>query len=406
MRVLSATLGAALAQDLFLSATPAQSCATRDAPSTDPRQQFCYLVKKNKDTYDISWAPPGLPPATFQDHILYDLVSLYNLGANASRLQEAFDFHVKTEMLDPAAPSTGFITADNWKQHIGENNAKGPLPSKHYSDYVDFYRQEISKRGAEAALAEFIPALVDGLFSSLFHGLLTLGWGWGESGDEEALAQGLAWMSTAFYPPTALADAPSRSGALKEALSDMRGDKRLPVYTQDPQAFYYPILADLVANHSQVMQEYDVVIPENTPTKELDEVVAEMQHAVLLLFQGSNFTSYTNVHMIEACRVSRSLLPKLPPAVQTQLIRRLWQAVVFNFAIQSRPQVGSDTGDEAARSWDQIVAGAFEQGDTHLHNLVWSGVAESKRSTGDAALYQTAADKALALFEAGGKWNF
>jgi len=154
------------------------------------------------------------------------------------------------------------------------------------------------------------------------------------------------------------------------------------------------------------MQEYDVVVPDNTPVNDLDEVVAEMQHAVLLLFQGSNFTSYTNVHMIEACRVSRSLLPKLPAQVQTQLIRRLWQAVLYNFAIQSRPQVGSTAVGEATRSWDAIVAGAFAQGDTHLHNLVWSGVAESKRSTGDAALYQAAADKALALFEAGGKWNF
>eukprot|EP01062_Namystynia_karyoxenos_P065861 TRINITY_DN59910_c0_g1_i1.p1 TRINITY_DN59910_c0_g1~~TRINITY_DN59910_c0_g1_i1.p1 ORF type:complete len:406 (+),score=148.12 TRINITY_DN59910_c0_g1_i1:76-1293(+) len=379
-------------------------CRHQSAPSDDPYGEFCYLVLRNKNEYDISWSPPGLPPALFQDHILYDLVSLYNLGANASRLSAAYAYHEKTEMLNKAVAGAGAVNSSNWKELIGSSAMN---PSVHYTDYVEYYRQQLDAVGLQGTLDRHLPALVGGVFGKLFHGLLALAWGWGETGDEEAAAQGLAWMSTAFAKPGPPAAAPTRRGGLAATFDAMRGDARIPRYTMDPQKFYYVILADLAANHSQALQEYDLSVPDSISQEAAAAVAADMQSATLQLFAAGNFSSYTHVHMIEASRVTRRLLPRVSsPAARAELLRSLWQAMVYNYAIQSCPAAAPGALPPPSRGWADLVEAALAQGDTHLHNIVWVAKAEHARGGQDGALWQLAAQRAVELFEAGGTWAF
>ena len=111
------------------------SCASRDTPSNDPRLQLCYLLRENRKTFDISWAPKGLPPALFQNHIPYEVVTLYKLGESADVLTAGYNGQV--HKLNPVIPSTGAVNASNWKALVGADCFN---PSIHYSDYVQFYR--------------------------------------------------------------------------------------------------------------------------------------------------------------------------------------------------------------------------------------------------------------------------
>ena len=51
---------------------------------------------------------------------------------------------------------------------------------------------------------------------------------YGMTGDEDMVAQGLAWMSTAFSPPAPLSDKPEQTD-LAATLKAMHADDRLPV---------------------------------------------------------------------------------------------------------------------------------------------------------------------------------
>merc|ERR1712178_161760 len=113
---------------------------------------------------------------------------------------------------------------------------------------------------------KYLPHLVDGVFGKLFHGMQTLGWGYGMTGDVDMIAQGLAWMSTAFSPPAPLSTSPTKKNLL-EVLQEMHEDDRLPTYTGDPTMFYGVYLGDLIANYSTVLAEYDLAIDD---TLELD----------------------------------------------------------------------------------------------------------------------------------------
>lgn len=229
------------------------------------------------------------------------------------------------------------------------------------------------------------------------------------STDTEALAQGLGWMSSAFSPPIPLGAAVKpAAGALAATFDAMRADTELPTFHGDPQNLYYVFLGDLCANHSQSMQAYDLDFPATATLRQAEAVAEDMSSAVLHLFAANNYSSYTHVHIVEAVRAARRVLPMLSvAAARATLLRRVWQAVLFNFAIQNRPASAAPAADAQPRSWDVLIPGAKAQGDTHLHNIVWVASDEARQRFGaDAKLYHTAADRALAIFEGGGKWAF
>ena len=113
------------------------SCASRDTPSNDPRLQLCYLLLKNRKTFDISWAPKNVPPGTFQNHIPYEVVTLYKLGESADALTAGDNGQVNMHRVQPVIPSTGAVNESNWEALVGADCFN---PSIHYSDYVQFYR--------------------------------------------------------------------------------------------------------------------------------------------------------------------------------------------------------------------------------------------------------------------------
>lgn len=401
MRTLLTFAVVARAQDLFLSMDlKEESCAKRGTPSQDPFQQLCYLLKTNRDTYDISWAPPYLPPATFQDHIPYDLVAQYLLGASADQLNATYVFHERSEGLVPAIPSNGTITKENWRDLIGKNAVN---PSILYSDFVEFYRAELDTLGAKNTLMTYLPAVVDGVFAKLFHGMQTVGWGYGMTQDEDMVAQGLAWMSTAFSPPYPLNPSPTQKN-LSEVFQKMHDDRRLPIYTGDPTAMYYVYLGDLIANYSTIMAEYDLNVSDDVSLQDAERLAQHMSDAVMNMFAAYNFSHFTNVHYSGSVFAMKQMLQYVERKPRAVLLRRMWQAIVYNIGIQSRPSPAMPPIDDNLPSWANIKERSFKQTDPHIHEFTYYTMVE-KHNIDDARLRQCA-DRALKLFESGGKWDF
>lgn len=391
-------------QDLFLAPTNpnlfSESCSARSTPSDKPLEQLCYLLKRNRDTYDISWAPPYVPAATFQDHIPYDLVAQYLLGATADQLNKTYVVHEHSEGLMPAIPSSGAIDSENWMEHIGENAQN---PSILYSDYVEFYREQVAKNGPRSTLRSFLPSLVDGVFGKLFHGMQTLGWGYGMTGDRDMIAQGLAWMSTAYAPPAALASDPQQLN-LTSVFQQMHEDDRLPNYPGDPTIFYGVYLSDLIVNYSSVLSEYDLLVSDSISLEESEKVAQHMSDSVMEVFAAYNFSHFTNVHYSGSIFAMKKMLAYGDANTRAVLLRRMWQAIVYNFGIQSRPSPALPPLDDDLPSWDNILARSFNQTDVHIHELTYYTMKES-HDIDDARLRQCA-DRALRLFESGGQWEF
>merc|ERR1719174_1625834 len=96
-----------------------------------------------------------------------------------------------------------------------------------------------------------------------------------ETGVPDLAAQGLAWMATASQPPAPLAPSPTATSP-KDVLAAMHKDGRLPTFQGDPTFMYYVFLADLVANHSATLQEYDLRVAEDISLDESLALAVEM----------------------------------------------------------------------------------------------------------------------------------
>lgn len=387
-------------------------CSSQSVPAIDPFLETCYLVQKNAHTFDICWSPPGVPVAcTLQNHITYDILALYRLGANSSRLQQVYDYHLKSELLNPAVPSKGAVTDANWQASVGANFMN---PTDKYSDFVDFFRSKIQNfDDLQPALDAYLPALVEGVFGRIYHGLLYLGWGGadvlqGSSGDLDIVAQGLAWMATASEPPQTLG-----AGSVSDptaALAALHNDTRFPVYQGDPQNLYFVFFADLMANHSALLQEYDLSVSNDVTVEQAKTIIRHVQKAAFVYFaSGANYSSFVAHHFISSSFAVEQLLPHISTGkVRATLLRRHWQGLVINFAISSRPDIFDAKVPDLVPTWDALIARAFVQQDVHVHKFVYLARDASSNPVfnGMEKLLQHSADLALQLFESGATWHF
>lgn len=200
---------------------------------------------------------------------------------------------------------------------------------------LTFFRRELLAHGVNATIKTYLPSLIDGIFGKLYHGLQTLGWGYVETGVTDMAAQGLAWMATGYQPPAPLATKPTATN-LTEVLTAMHADSRLPTFSGDPTFLYYGFLAELVANFSSVLQEYDLKVEDGVTLEESLALAVDMSDATFRLFAAANFSSYTNVHHIASVHATTRVLQYLGAAERAKLLRRQWQAIVYNVGTNPR----------------------------------------------------------------------
>ncbi|ROW09118.1 hypothetical protein VPNG_05704 [Cytospora leucostoma] len=130
----------------------------------------------------------------FHNHIVHHLLSLYGTGANASQLQKGYDDNAGYQR--PVQPTHQRVIEDlqTWDQaskYLGKD--------QYYPDFLAFFQREISSKGWEVVISEYLLAgteaaadLLVRLHGSLLHPLIQLLYGmeWGQPAIvAEALAQ-------------------------------------------------------------------------------------------------------------------------------------------------------------------------------------------------------------------------
>ena len=268
------------------------------------------------------------------------------------------------------------------------------------------YRTELTQSNANKTLSKFMPAVADGLFGHMWHGLQMLGYGFGDTGDTDMVAQGLAWMSTAFQPPAPLAKIGSRSD-LTATLSDIHKDTRLPIFKGDAAANYFVFLADLAANYSTVMQGYDLRVADDISLHQATTTIEKIHDALIGLFAAGNASSMVQEHMISSAHSVAKLLPYCAKAsTRAVLLRRHWQSVLYNFAIQNRPDPDRrPTLSSRPGEWSELVAAAVKISDVHVHEIVH--YLKDLPSTTHSDEYRRAiASTVIQRFQSGMSWGF
>jgi Questin oxidase-like len=118
-------------------------------------------------------------------HIAHHLLAKYALGADSDVLRVAYDTDKVVQL--PAYPSPGPITADNWRDHLGNED--------YYQAYFTFFATSLLEKGVAKSLEEYIyskpanydnqrekegkdqPKMFSRFLGGLFHPIIHVGYG-------------------------------------------------------------------------------------------------------------------------------------------------------------------------------------------------------------------------------------
>ncbi len=108
-------------------------------------------------------------PVLLSNHLPMVLICLRRMGATDQRLNEFFEFYRVSNKLVPPPPSVAQIKHDHWAEALGDRTRE--------TDYRAFFVNEVTRQGAHAVVARYMPTLVPGIAASALHGLMRLAYG-------------------------------------------------------------------------------------------------------------------------------------------------------------------------------------------------------------------------------------
>merc|ERR1712003_437994 len=75
--------------------------------------------------------------------------------------------------------------------------------------------------------------------------------------------------------------------------------------------------------------------------------------------------------MISSVRAVSNLIKYVDARTRAKLLRREWQGIMYNYAIQGRPAPEVPEIGNVIGTWGDIVAGALAQPDYHMRELLF-----------------------------------
>jgi len=358
--------------------------------------ELCALVYSNAENYDIkNDLGSGLLRKTGHDHITYRVIASLALGSNATNLEMQYEFESKG--LDSALKSVGFITMDNWKQHLGDHITNTSI---HYADYLDFFRRQMAERGMNAIIEMAWPVLEDGVTGDSFHALIQLSYAW-EGKDSkirmEIIAEGLAWLSTSFckYTPSLLNF--GRAHPISDILSALSDDDSIPFFNST-----FSLADRMVAliPHAETLASYDI--------DGFSSTTYEIAVAVLRIFASTNYSDFFVLHLLTSSRAIDTLSFSLGSESMKTARKRHWRALVYWFCAYNRPRLPKlPLKQRKLPSWNELsqrCIGIFP-GDSHLVKLVYLARDFASRFPDDSAIWWDMAFQIVEDFENGQGWS-
>jgi len=122
------------------------------------------LLDKNDKNFDIFFNDRG-----FHNHCVHHLLAAYSCGASPQLLEAIYKRF--EEYLRPRLPSKVKITKENWTQYLSRDDL--------FTDYLEFFEEEIHDKGMEKTFEEYAlhKDMFLRLFSGVFHPIIHVGYG-------------------------------------------------------------------------------------------------------------------------------------------------------------------------------------------------------------------------------------
>ncbi len=319
-------------------------------------------------------------PVLLANHLPMVLVALRRMGASDERLAEFFETYRKTNGLVPAPPSVAQIARDRWTEALGDRRRE--------TDYRAFFVNEVTRHGARAVIATYMPTLVPGIAASALHALMRLAYGV-LNDDSMEVGTALGYWAATYLPLCPATGAP-------------------PI-TDEPAAVFlrlrdYPtfksveVELDLLWHFMRSM----AAKPEFTPVVDWLHIVPgthdRMAKAALALMAGT--MDFCAVHAVTGLHWIRILTDHWPN--QDLALRYFWAAIAALYPKIGFPDLPSAKQLDAWRhsacpDWPEIMAKAIRSDDEHDLSYTFSSHEEWK-FYGDP-LYRYVAAKRVGLIQ-------
>jgi hypothetical protein len=315
------------------------------------------------------------------NHCSMTLIALERMGASPQRV-ESFA-HAYLKRMEPAPIAGDAIDAENWRERLGDEAA--------YGDYLGFFRREVGRLNARAALRAYLPALAPGLGAAAFHPVIRTAYGV-VADDADEIAVGLAYWASRYLALPERTDMPSE---LPFAASDdpwqvLKKTRTWPGLEFEPDA-------DALIDQEMLKAANTTLFPLIAASLEVDELTLDrLRQAAALMFLGAN--DFNSLHAVTGLHAARILSDF---AIDRRAFaREVWRALLALYLSLDRPEVPSPASAaeltaEDLPDWNAILAAAVADDDEHVIKLVFSCLAESR--SGGGRLYRYLAARKVGL---------
>ncbi|OAL34597.1 hypothetical protein AYO20_06227 [Fonsecaea nubica] len=343
------------------------------------------LLMQNHEQHHIYFDNAGL-----HNHIVHHLLCIYSLGASASQLEKAYRNNTEYQIPPyPADPATIETLSDQkeFAKYLGN--------CEHYRDYVVFFKKEISKRGVEAVVNEYVfrgdaraDDMLARMFSGFLHPIIHLGYGL-EFNQPMIVAEALAqaaihedWPGPFLWGAEAEAKNLSKpaGGTLVEILDEIRANTKLAnsVEWPDPPNKVTDGLYKRAADEMIRVAARWQVAPE-----ELEQKTAEMINAGLYmtaLAQRADKAVKFDFFFMHCANTSYffsvfNQMPWISTQAKARIVECMGRLHLLMYASAKgpklRPQDLNDYRPEKPGGWESIFArAAAYEDDGHTSKLI------------------------------------
>ena len=318
------------------------------------------------------------------NHCSMTLIALERMGATPKRVQTyAFAYLRKMELAPPPGEA---IDAANWRQRLGDESA--------YCDYLGFFRREVGRLNARAALRTYLPELAPGLGAAAFHPVIRTAFGV-IADDPEEIAVGLAYWASRFLALPEREDMPAELPFVSsdDPLQILKKTRTWPGLEFTPDA-------DALIDREMVRAADPTLFPLIAAALQIDDLTLDrLRQAAALLFLGAN--DFNSLHAVTGLHAARVLSDFATD--RRAFSREAWRALLALYLSLDRPDVptpvqAAELTAEELPDWNAILPAAVADNDEHVIKLVFSCLAESR--SGGGRLYRYLAARKVELLGA------
>ncbi len=317
------------------------------------------------------------------NHCSMTLIALERMGASPERVK-SYGLAYLSGMEPAGTPGDG-INAENWRERLGDDSA--------YLDYLGFFRREIGRLNARAALRAYMPALAAGLSAAAFHPIIRTAYGV-IADDPEEIAVGLAYWASRYL---ALPERPDMPAELPFAPSD--DPLQVLLKTRSWPGLEFEPDADALIDREMLRAADTTLFPLIAASLEVDDLTLDrLRQTAALFFLGAD--DFNSLHAVTGLHAARILSDFALD--RRAFAREVWRALLALYLSLDRPEIPSaaaaaERTAEDLPDWNAILPAAVASDDEHAIKLVFSCLAESR--AGGGRLYRYLAARKIGLLD-------